>query len=215
MPDDERRRAAGGGQAALRAEQFGVRRLESRHLFAPRAAIPLAAPQDLQHGGLPRLAPLGPPGPAALVHRHPTEQRGLVGRDLPHGPLRKQARRGQRACGKTEELTTAVCHAHAAPSGMARIVMRTGVARSLCATRKCTLQGIGMLPVGDRLGAHRVHVFPGVRIRRVRRRNWNSAGRPHGRTGSSPISRSFPRSSTPAAPAPASRRRTSRRAGWC
>ena len=46
-------------------------------------------------------------------------------------------------------------------------------------------------------------------------RHRNKGRADDGRTGSSPISRSFPPSSTPAVPAPASRPGISRRAGWC
>ena len=56
--DHQRGGAAGRGQAAFGAEQLRIGLLEVGHVLVPEPRIPSSAPQHLEDGGLPRLAPL-------------------------------------------------------------------------------------------------------------------------------------------------------------
>jgi len=75
---DERGGAAGGGDAALGAKQFRIGRLKNPHLPAATATAPVSAAQHLEDIRLPRLAPLRPFGPAALVGGRAAEQGRFV-----------------------------------------------------------------------------------------------------------------------------------------
>src|SRR4029453_14115027 len=81
--------------------------LEPLNLLTARAAVPLAAPQHLEDGGFPGLAPLRPLGTAPLVYRDASEQRRRVGGGSPDASFREQTRAGQGDSGEAEELTAA------------------------------------------------------------------------------------------------------------
>ena len=105
---DQGRGAAGGGQAALCAEQLRISGLEFGHFSAAARPIPIAAAQYLEHFRLPRLAPFGPCGPAALVRRLPAEQGRLL--RCRSGPSHHQSHTGRRSRG--HESTSINCPVH-------------------------------------------------------------------------------------------------------
>ena len=94
---DQRRGAAGRGQAALRAEQLGIGRLELGHFSAAAATIPLPTTEHFENLRFPRLPPFGPGRPAARMHRRAAEQGGLVG--CVNGARHRQSHTGCRCRG--------------------------------------------------------------------------------------------------------------------